>query len=93
VERTGGRPELQYYLGEALRQAGRGEEAEGAFQRALRLNPREARALLGLGRLAESKGDLPRAIEYYAKALNLSPDLREAQAALSRSLRGMPMGR
>jgi tetratricopeptide (TPR) repeat protein len=90
TQQSPGRADLQYSLGEALRQAGRAGEAEMRFRQALGLNPREARALLGLGRLEESKGDRARAIEFYAQALRIAPDLREAQAALSRNLGSLP---
>jgi len=41
---------------------------------------------MGLGRIAESKGNVPEAINLYAKALSIEPNLTEARAALSRNL-------
>ncbi len=84
------RPELKSALGEALLKSGDAGAAESDFREALGRNPRDAHALMGLAHLAESKGNLPEAINLYAKALSIDPGLTEARAALSRALGGIP---
>jgi tetratricopeptide (TPR) repeat protein len=46
-----------------------------------------------MARIAESKGNIPEAINLYARALSIEPNLPEARAALSRALGGVPAGR
>ena len=86
-----GDPLLALYLGEALRRSGKPLDAEAAYRRAAALDPKEGRAFLGLAYLAESRGDVPEAINLYARALAVTPGLGEAQTALSRMLQGMPV--
>lgn len=85
------RSDLRDRMDEAMLGTGRAPEAEARFRESLARNPRDVRALVGLARIAESKGDLPEAINLYARALSVEPDLPEARAALSRALGGMPV--
>ncbi len=85
------RADLRTALGEAtLKSSGNSGDAEHDFQEALARNPRDARALVGLAKIAEAKGNVPEAINLYARALSIEPNLAEARAALSRALGGMP---
>jgi tetratricopeptide (TPR) repeat protein len=87
---TSGDRALLVLLGEAQRRSGQALAATASFRAALAADPKEAGAYLGLGRIAETGGDLPEASVLYAKALALRPDLSEARAALVRSMRGVP---
>jgi tetratricopeptide (TPR) repeat protein len=84
------RPDLKSALGESLLKTGNADQAEADFRAALARNPRDARALVGLAHIAEAKGDVPGAINLYARALSIDPGLVEARAALGRALGGMP---
>lgn len=88
---SSGDPALLILLGEAQLRSGRGPSANASFQAALAADPRAARAYLGLARVAEARGDTPGAINLYAKALALQPDLGEARDAIARALQGMPI--
>ena len=57
--------------GEALRVAGRAEEAVEAFERALELDPNSFEANLAYGRLARGMGDLERSVELFIRALEV----------------------
>lgn len=88
------RADLRTALGEAiLKSTGATGDASRDFREALARNPRDARALMGLARIAESQGNVPEAINLYARALSIDPNLAEARAALSRALGGMPLNR
>ena len=52
-------------LGEILLRAGRPREAQREFSRQLRLSPKRALALLGLGRAAAAAGDRVAAAQAY----------------------------
>lgn len=85
------RADLRGRMTEAMLQTGRAPEAEARFRESLARNPRDVPALVGLARIAEAKGNLPEAINLYARAMSLEPNLPEARAALSRALGGMPV--
>jgi Flp pilus assembly protein TadD len=85
---TSGDPALLLPLGEAQRRSGQSQAAAASFQAALAADPKEARAYLGLARIAEAGGDKSRATALYAKALSLRPDLGEARDALVRNFQG-----
>jgi Flp pilus assembly protein TadD len=87
---TSADPAQLLLLGEAQRRSGQATAASVSFRAALAVDPQEARAYLGLARIAEAGGDVPEAIILYAKALALRPGLDEARAALTRALQGMP---
>ena len=54
-------------------------EAEDAYQRAARLNPKEARAYLGLGRVYAAQNRVPETLAAYRKAVELKPRMAEAR--------------
>ncbi|MEO6094613.1 MAG: tetratricopeptide repeat protein [Fibrobacteria bacterium] len=88
------RADLRTALGEAtLKGLGSTGDAERDFREALARNPRDARATMGLAKIAEASGNIPEAINLYARALSIDPGLSEARAALSRALGGMPADR
>ncbi len=55
-------------LGQALERLGRFAEAAEAYEDAVRCNPDEPQALLGLGRTAEVAGERERALDLYHRA-------------------------
>ncbi|MEL7061987.1 MAG: hypothetical protein AAGN46_18315, partial [Acidobacteriota bacterium] len=65
-------PELLVALGELLAAQGdtRRDDALWHFERALELNPKSARALVGLGLVAQQRGDWSRARALYSQALD-----------------------
>ncbi|MEO6097908.1 MAG: tetratricopeptide repeat protein [Fibrobacteria bacterium] len=85
---TSGDQTLLILLGESQRRLGQALAATSSFQAALVADPKEARAYLGLARIAEDRGEVSEASFLYAKALALRPDLTEARAALVRTLQG-----
>ena len=88
------RADLRTALGEAiLKSSGDTGGAGKDFREALARNPRDARAMMGLARIAESQGNVPEAINLYARALSIDPNLTEARTALSRALGGIPLNR
>ena len=86
-------PALLVVLGEAQRRSGQLSAASRTFRAALASHPNQARAYLGLARIAEARGDGSQATVLYAKALALQPDLSEARNALLRTKRNMPAAR
>jgi tetratricopeptide (TPR) repeat protein len=58
------------------------EVAQNAYQEALRLQPDNADALIGLGQLADALGDKENALSYYEKAVALNPTSVAALNAL-----------
>jgi tetratricopeptide (TPR) repeat protein len=85
-----GRPDLSTMLGMAYYQSGLSEDAAASFRRALDLDPRQAWAWVGLGHIADDRNDRRSAIDFFSKALSITPDLVEARQALSRDLNTMP---
>jgi len=53
--------------------------AQAAYERALALDASEARALEGLGKIAFENKDVAKAISYYERALEASPQARLAK--------------
>lgn len=74
-------PDLLLLRGTLDAAAGRLEDADRAFARAVALDPGSARALEGRGKLAFSRGDAATAAHFYQQALDRSPN-----AALARTL-------
>jgi tetratricopeptide (TPR) repeat protein len=81
---AGGREEARYYLGVALRNLGRLDEAVREFEEATRLNPTYARAHTRLGEIFAGRGDTARAREHFRLSVAADPADRAAQAGLSR---------
>ncbi len=66
------------YLGVACRQLGRFEEAARYFDKALKLDPRNASALFNLGLIAERQGDSAKAETLFQRTLQSNPDYSDA---------------
>jgi tetratricopeptide (TPR) repeat protein len=77
-------PELQ--RGIALAQKGDFKRAEEAFEQAVTLHPRDARALTALGQVQEQLGKLPEAIETFRKVVELDPRSADAHENLGIAL-------
>jgi tetratricopeptide (TPR) repeat protein len=77
-------PELQ--LGIALAQKGDFKKAEEAFEQAVTLHPRDARALTALGQVQEQLGKLPESIEIFRKVIELDPRSADAHENLGIAL-------
>jgi tetratricopeptide (TPR) repeat protein len=60
-------------LGTAYRDLGHAVKARESYDEALRLNPNQFNAYLGLGRLLEKQGKLDEAISNYSKSVELRP--------------------
>jgi len=60
-------------LGFAYRQIGESMKARQCFETALELAPDRARAMTGLGLIAQENGDLPEAIHQYSRAIAAEP--------------------
>ncbi|MGA8764847.1 MAG: tetratricopeptide repeat protein, partial [Candidatus Sulfotelmatobacter sp.] len=72
-------------LGAAQRALGKDEPAQKSFHEALRLNPNQSTAWLGLGSLAEKQGRLNEAISDFFRSVELQPT-GEGYLDLGRSL-------
>jgi len=72
---TGGRDDADFVrvVGDIQLMAGRVDEAEKSFRKALEMNPRNHEAILGLGNVRKARGDLAGAEEQYKKAVELNP--------------------
>ena len=64
------------------------EAAEGAYLRAVALNPANAAATLRLGRLCRQQGRNAEAAVYLRRVLQLQPEWHEARLLLAHALRG-----
>ncbi len=60
-------------LGAACRQLGEDDKARDSYDHALRLNPNQSNAYLGLGQLLEKQDRLDDAIHNYSKSVELRP--------------------
>ncbi len=60
-------------LGTAYRTLGEDEKARDSYDQALRLNPNQPNAYLGLGQLLEKQNQLDEAIRNYSKSVELLP--------------------
>lgn len=78
---------ISYFQGLALNRAGRPAEAIPAFQEAIRLNPDNSEAHLGLGQAELTAGHNNEAIAELQKCLQLSPDNAQAKRLLSQAYR------
>jgi tetratricopeptide (TPR) repeat protein len=73
-------------LGQSFRAAGRGEEAERAYERAIRLDGMDALARLGLGELRIAEGRAEEAVREFELALQRQPALAAAHMGLGNAL-------
>ncbi|HLL73901.1 MAG TPA: tetratricopeptide repeat protein [Pyrinomonadaceae bacterium] len=62
------------------------EEAEQAYQHAAELNPKEARAYLGLGRVYAALNRVPETLAAFRKAVEIKPKMAEARFNLGQVL-------
>ncbi len=69
-------------------QADRLDEAEVHYAQALRQSPRHPDALLGLGAIAERRGDIAAAVAHYRQVLQVEPEHPVALAALAEHVGG-----
>ncbi len=72
-------------LGTAYRTLGEDEKARESYDQALRLNPGQANAYLGLGQLLEKQNKLDEAIENYSRSVELRPTDTRISASRARS--------
>jgi Flp pilus assembly protein TadD len=66
-------------LGVALMQKGQLDEAQTHLQKAIKINPRLAKAHNSLGVLLARKGKLDEAMEQFSEALRIDPENRDAE--------------
>lgn len=76
AQRDPGEPVIQNRLAEMLLAQGQFDEAEKYFQGVLKRNPRDPRAHLGLARVASSRRDWERSLEYLRQAATLAPNVK-----------------
>jgi len=76
-------PEIHNNLGRTLANAGKLDEAEAEFAKALELNPNDADALLNLATVASLRGNPARAEHLVKQALRANPDHTVALAKLA----------
>lgn len=77
---------------EALLAAKQWDKAEAAFVAILQNDAGQARAYEGLGHVSAAQGNIPQAIQYFARASQIDPGRTSAKQALSRLLQGLPVG-
>jgi Flp pilus assembly protein TadD len=79
--------DLHAQVGDVFRQERKPVMARQSFERALKLDPENGYALVGLGSLDVSTGDIPAAQDWFAKAIQAGKELPAAHhgLALSRS--------
>lgn len=75
---------ILYHYGEALRRSGKMSDAAAAFQRAVAVDPKMARARIGLGTTLMTLGRMAEAEAELERARSLSPHNAEVYYALSR---------
>jgi len=70
-------------LAETLLEYGRTDEAEKNFRRVLLRNPKDARALLGLGGAAARLGHLQESLEYLKQSIEVAPAVKASQTLMA----------
>ena len=70
----------------ALAATGRGEEARAEFERALELDPTNARALVGLGRILAEAGELDAGLDAFERASAIDAGLDESYESAAQLL-------
>ncbi|HEX6817232.1 MAG TPA: protein kinase [Ktedonobacterales bacterium] len=78
-------PELAYLLAMTCIDLGQLAQAEGELQEALKQRPQDARAQVGLGRIAAARKRWPEAIDWFEKAIAADGSLAEARLELGRA--------
>lgn len=73
-----------FYMGEVYQRLKKYEHADIAYALALYRDPSMSRWWFRYGLAVEALSDYRRAADYYARALKLSPDMKEATEALAR---------
>jgi tetratricopeptide (TPR) repeat protein len=74
-------PRLQ--LAELLLERGRLEEAEGLFRQVHERDRGDARACLGLGRVALARGRLPEGLDYLLRSADAAPEIKASHVLLA----------
>jgi tetratricopeptide (TPR) repeat protein len=82
-------PDINYYLGLALYYSKQKDKAAAQFQRVLKVNSDYAPAYIGMGNVLLDQGKNAEAINYYARALQIDPRMKEARRNLSSALQRM----
>ena len=77
----GVKAQVEVLRGDALRGLKRPDQAKQAYEAALKLEPKEPRALIGLAKLAEGAGDKDAANRYVQQALDAAPENPQAWVA------------
>lgn len=80
---TPSRPPPRCRLGEMLLARGRVDEAAEQFDPALRRNPGDARALLGMARVETARGQLAQGRDRLRRTVELAPKVKAARALLA----------
>ena len=70
-------------LAEMLSERGRLDEAEALIRPVYARNPQDARALLGLGRIALARGQVRESLDYLQRSIQLAPDVKASHALLA----------
>jgi tetratricopeptide (TPR) repeat protein len=76
-------PVPRLVLGELLFEQGRLDEAEAQFRQVLHLDPANARAEQGLGRVAYARRDWQQALEHLSRSLERAPSVRASHTLLA----------
>ena len=79
----GDQPAPHLRLAELLIERGRLDEAEAQIKPVLQREPHNARALLGLARLASARGQTREGLEYLRQSIQSAPDVRASYALLA----------
>ena len=79
-------PDVQRALGDALRRAGKPDQARSAFENALAIAPEDAASHGGLGQTLEAEGDTAAALVHYRRAFTLNNRYRPAYEGIARIL-------
>ena len=74
-------PRLRY--AETLIERGRLDEAAAQIRRVFERDPRDARALLGLGRIAFARGQWPESLDFLRRSIEATPNVRASHALLA----------
>jgi tetratricopeptide (TPR) repeat protein len=85
-------PAVRLKLAEALLEAGRTAGAEAHLRAVLASQPRDARALAGLGRLAVGRGELAPALEHLRASAAAAPNVKATRTLLAEVLHRLGQG-